>query len=120
MKKIYLFVILLLCSCQRIDVMKKIENIIFQEEAVYVVQEKMEVMNENGFNENDFMELTAFKTLLVYEQKEIIIMKDASEHAKKVLNEKKGYIEMIDGYVIYLSEENPSLTEKIKNEIHQK
>ena len=108
MKKLLLMICLMFVGCTPVRKLEDLENALYETKDVYVEMEK------------DFSDFIALKTLLVFNEKEIFIFENASEHLLQVLKEKeKGFISVFDKYTVYLSEKDEELLNLITKYLNE-
>ena len=120
MKKLLLMICLMFVGCTSVRKLEDLENALYETKDVYVEMEKAAVFEYFSINEKDFSDFIALKTLLVFNEKEIYIFENASEHLLQVLKEKeKGFISVFDKYTVYLSEKDEELLNLITKYLNE-
>lgn len=108
MKKI-LVLFVLLCGCASNHKFERLQELLYQQEEVYVQMNDEELFEKLTIQRKDYEKVIALKTLVVWQQKEIIIFYKPNESIETKFKSyrKEGYdLYTIDDYLIYMNEKN--------------
>lgn len=81
--KILLLFFLFVFGCKEKNLLDELENGLYSLNEVYVLMDNKEVLERFDIKENDYEDLLALKSLILYEQKEILVFYKISDSLKE-------------------------------------